>query len=132
MRGLPTPSTTVSPSIIDVFDVRPHEALGMCTPASVYEPSHREYPRKLPAMEYPSRFEVRTVRSKGEAKWQGQLMYVSESLIGERVGFERVSEREWHLSFGPVLLAVYDEKNRKLGRPPRRQPLAQKEPGEIQ
>jgi len=112
--------------------VRPHEALGMCTPASVYEPSHREYPRKLPELEYPSRFEVRTVRSKGEVKWQGDLMYVSESLIGERVGFERISDREWHLRFGPVPLAIYDEKNRKLRRPPRRQPHAQEAPGEIQ
>jgi hypothetical protein len=32
--------------------VRPHEALGMQTPASLYEPS-REYPALVPEPEYP-------------------------------------------------------------------------------
>ncbi len=111
--------------------VRPHESLGMRTPASVYEPSHRPYPSKLRPMEYPSRFEVRLVRRKGEVKWQGDLMYLSEGLAGELVGFERVSDREWRVSFGPVPLAVYDEKTRKLRRPPRRQPPAPEASGEI-
>jgi len=33
--------------------VRPHEALGMQTPASVYEPSPRAYPERLPEVDYP-------------------------------------------------------------------------------
>ena len=39
--------------------VRPHEALGMETPASVYEPSPREYPARVPEPEYPSTMLVR-------------------------------------------------------------------------
>jgi putative transposase len=31
---------------------RPHEALGMKTPASLYEPSRRMYPKKLEPVEY--------------------------------------------------------------------------------
>jgi putative transposase len=110
--------------------VRPHEALGMRTPAEVYEPSHRPYPRKLPVIEYPSRFEVRVVRPKGEIKWQGELMYVSESLAGEPVGLERVSDHQWRLYFSFLDLAVYNERTRKLRRPPRRQPPGQEMPGE--
>jgi putative transposase len=37
---------------------RPHEALGQDTPAQHYEPSHREYPSRLPAArEFPRRLE---------------------------------------------------------------------------
>jgi hypothetical protein len=56
---------------------------------------------------------------------------VNEALAGEQVGFERVSDREWRVSFGPVPLAVYDEKTRKLRRPPRRQPPVPEATGEI-
>jgi putative transposase len=96
--------------------VRPHEALGQIPPARVYEPSHRQLPRKTPSVEYPSRFEVRSVRSAGDVKWQGRMMYVSEALVGEQVGFERISDYEWRLSFSFVPLAIYDEKTRKLRR----------------
>jgi len=110
---------------IEYNHVRPHEALGMRTPADVYEPSPRPYPRKLPEVEYPSHFEVRSVRSDGTVKWQGDLMYVSEALVGEPVGLERISEHEWRLCFSFLDLAVYDEKSRKLRRPPRfRGPVA--------
>jgi putative transposase len=113
-------------------NVRPHEALGMRTPAEVYEPSHRAYPRKLPDIEYPSRFEVRAVRPKGEIKWQGELIHVSEALAGEYVGLERISDHEWRLHFGFLALATYDEKTRKLRRPPRRKQPAPEAPGNIQ
>ena len=45
--------------------VRPHEALGMQTPASVYEPSPRPYPARVPEVEYPDR--CRCARSKATA-----------------------------------------------------------------
>ncbi len=34
---------------------RPHESLAMATPASVYQPSWRPYPERLPELEYPDR-----------------------------------------------------------------------------
>jgi hypothetical protein len=44
-------------------EVRPHEALGMETPASVYEPSPRAYPARVPEPESPDTMLVRTVKS---------------------------------------------------------------------
>ena len=44
----------------DFNHVRPHEALDMQTPASVYEPSLRPYPARLPEIQYPDSMEVRT------------------------------------------------------------------------
>jgi putative transposase len=41
----------------DFNDERPHEALDQQTPASVYQPSPRPMPSKLPPLEYPDRFE---------------------------------------------------------------------------
>jgi len=40
-------------------EVRPHEALAMQTPASVYEPSQRAYPAKVSEPEYPPTMLVR-------------------------------------------------------------------------
>ena len=45
--------------------VRPHEALDMETPASVYEPSPRQYPARVPEPEYPSTMLVRSVKTQG-------------------------------------------------------------------
>lgn len=78
---------------------RPHEALAMDTPASRYHPSARCYPDRLPEVEYGDEFEVRKVRSNGEIKWRGQLLYVSESLAGEPVGLKETEDGQWVLFF---------------------------------
>lgn len=93
---------------------RPHQALGQATPAEFYELSKRPYPSRLEPLEYPGHFEVRTVRTAGEIKWQGELLYVSDTLAGERIGLEEVEEDQWAVYFGEVLLARFDGQERKL------------------
>ncbi len=93
---------------------RPHEALGQRTPAELYEPSPRPYPEHVPEVDYPGHYEVRRVRSGGGIKWQGELLYVSEALIGERVGLEEVDDGIWSLHFASLLLARFDERDRSL------------------
>jgi hypothetical protein len=56
---------------------RPHEALDMATPASIYVPSRREMPDRLPALEYPDRFEVRYVSYNGGIRWNKGWVNVS-------------------------------------------------------
>lgn len=68
---------------------RPHEALGNTTPAEWYQPSNRSYPDRLPEVEYSNDYVVRRVRTNGEMKWRGHLIYLSQSLIGEPVGLSR-------------------------------------------
>lgn len=97
-------------------DERPHESLGMATPARIYRPSERTYPRTLPELEYGNGVEVRRVRSNGEIKWGGGFLYVSEALIGEQVGLRRVDNDRWTIHFGPVPLAMYDASNKQLQR----------------
>lgn len=102
-------------------DLRPHESLGQQPPARHYTASLRSYPRKLPEIEYPAQFEVRRVRSTGEIKWQGQWFFLSESLVGEPVGFQAVDNDTWILQFGPIELGYYSAADKTLnldrGRP---------------
>jgi transposase InsO family protein len=93
---------------------RPHEALGQQTPAEFYRPSLRPYPSKIVQPDYPGHFEVRSVRPNGEIKWQGELLFLSEALSGERVGLEETADGVWTVYFGTLLLARFDEKERKL------------------
>jgi len=93
---------------------RPHEALGQRTPAELYHPSCREYPEKISGPDYPGHFEVRSVRPRGEIRWQGQLLFLSEALCGEQVGLEETADGVWSVYFGALLLARFDERERKL------------------
>ncbi len=93
---------------------RPHEALEQRAPAEVYESSPRPYPSRLPASEYPGHFEVRSVGKKGEIWWRGEAQFVSHSLEGERIGLEEVEEGQWSVYLGSVLLARFDEQERRL------------------
>jgi len=97
--------------------VRPHQALGQETPASLVKPYRRPYPSCVPAIEYPSSFEVRKVRSNGQIKWKGDLLFVSEVLRDEPVGLIQVEDDRWYLYFGTVHLASWNERTSKFESP---------------
>jgi len=89
--------------------VRPHEALGQKTPASLYYPSLRPYPIKVPDVEYAHNAIVRKVRHNGEIKWKGHLIYVSEALAGEPVALKQKEEQLWEIRFSLYPLGVLNE-----------------------
>jgi transposase InsO family protein len=95
---------------------RPHESLGQEAPASHYAPSLRTYPEKLPEIEYGSCYTVRHVRSNGEIKWRGGLVYLNKALIGEPVGLRQISEYEWEVKFSFHPLGILDERLGKVVR----------------
>jgi transposase InsO family protein len=72
---------------------RPHEALGMKTPASVWQPSERRYQAKPPAWEYEAGAEVRRLGSAGQLTVQGKRWEISKALAGEWVQLIRMEER---------------------------------------
>lgn len=94
--------------------VRPHEALGMQTPASVYEPSAREYPRRVPEVEYPSSMLVRSVKSHGVFRWKKHDVFLSEVLWGERIGLLARDERWFTIYFAHTPLAEFDSQQEKI------------------
>jgi transposase InsO family protein len=91
--------------------VRPHEALGMQTPAEVYVASSRSFPAKLPDVEYPDTMRVFTVQAKGHFRWKkNQEVFVSEVLWGEKIGLWPVDEHLYTVYFAQVPLARFDSR----------------------
>jgi putative transposase len=74
-------------------EVRPHEALGMCTPASVYCSSPRPFPERLPEPEYGTAMKVRRVFKHGQFFWNGHNVFLSKVLAGERIGLLPIDDR---------------------------------------
>jgi putative transposase len=93
---------------------RPHEALDMATPASVYVPSRREMPDRLPPLEYPDRFEVRYVSDNGGIRWNKGWVNVSSTCIGEYVGLEEIDDGVWNVYFGPLKLGRLLERHMRI------------------
>jgi putative transposase len=93
---------------------RPHEALANATPATVYRPSPRSWPRRLPPMDYPRHLEVRPVYRNGCVWWGDRVLFLSNALIGEDVAFEEVDDGLWTVYLGTVALARFDERHRQL------------------
>jgi hypothetical protein len=73
--------------------VRPHEALGMQTPATLWRPSPRRYDPHPPRWEYPSGAWVLKLDCHGQADIQGRKWRISKALSGERVQVVRVEQR---------------------------------------
>jgi putative transposase len=96
--------------ILEFREERPNEALGQRTPASVYSPSKRPYPERLAEIVYETdEGEVRRVRQKGEIKFGGKLIYVSEALAGERLLLTPKANHLWDIRFSFYPLGVLDE-----------------------
>jgi transposase InsO family protein len=94
--------------------VRPHEAIKLETPASLYEPSPRPYPEKLPALEYPAHFETRYVSHNGGIRWNSDWVNVSITCAGEYVGLEEIDNGIWNVYFGPVKLGRLIEEQMRI------------------
>ncbi|MDP2330744.1 MAG: integrase core domain-containing protein [Reyranella sp.] len=105
----------------DVFrqvynEERPHEALGQVPPATVWRPSLRSYPARIEDPVYRPDHAMRRVRSNGEIKWGGDLVFISEALIGELVGVAETEAGDWIVRFIDVDLGIIDRTTRKLRR----------------
>jgi transposase InsO family protein len=102
---------------IEYNTIRPHQALGQVPPATLYVPSPRPHPVRVEDPHYPETAAVRRVRSNGQIKWGGALLFVSEALIGELVA---ITEHEdgWLLSFGPIPLGLVNPSRPSLDRLP--------------
>src|SRR5262245_1938901 len=94
--------------------LRPHEALNLETPASVYQPSPRPFPQKLLPLEYPAHFETRYVSFNGGIRWNGDWVNVSITCAGEYVGLEEIDDGIWNVYFGPVKLGRLIEEQMRI------------------
>ena len=95
---------------------RPHEALGMRTPASCYTASPRPYPGRIPEPEYDSWMLVRRVYVRGQFSWKHEGVFLSETLIGERIGLRPLDDRWYIIYFAKFPLAHFDSRARTVHR----------------
>jgi len=74
-------------------ELRPHEALDMRTPASVWHPSARTYDEKPQAWDYGPGAELRKVTTTGTIDVAGRTWKVSRALAHQTVQLTRVDQR---------------------------------------
>ncbi len=96
---------------------RPHEALGQTPPARHYHPSSRAYPARLEDPSYPAHYELRRVRSNGEIRWEGELVFIGEALCGEVIGLLENQIGDHEVYFGPLHLGTLDAVALTMKRP---------------
>jgi transposase InsO family protein len=93
---------------------RPHEALRLEPPASVYTHAPRPYPVRLAEPQYPAHYEVRYVSENGGMRWNSEWIKVSSVLIGEYVGLEAVADDKWLVYFCGYLIGRLNERRRYI------------------
>ena len=73
--------------------LRPHEALGMQTPATRWFPSPLRYNPQPPPWPYPEGAEIKALGSQGQLRHNGQRWEISKALARERVQLVHISDR---------------------------------------
>ncbi|HEX6746081.1 MAG TPA: hypothetical protein VF092_02115, partial [Longimicrobium sp.] len=80
-------------------------------PGSLYAPSPRELPERVPGPEYPAHCIVRQVRANGILYFRDRSIFLSELLIGQHVALEEIADGIWSIYFYKLLLARLDERS---------------------
>jgi len=106
----------------DYNEERPHEALGQMPPDRFYRQSPRPMPDKVPEPDYPADAQVRRVRSNGEIKWRGGLVYVSSAIIADCVAIVEIDNDVFEVRFYNRPIGRLDRNCDKLKTIPRHQP----------
>jgi len=83
---------------------RPHEGIGLRTPASLYVPSPRARGIDLPVLEYPLDDLTALVRTDGRIYFNGARAMLSTALVGERVGLRELDDGAWLVSYAGHVL----------------------------
>lgn len=91
-------------------EVRPHQALGGATPASVYSKSQRKRPSALDSPSYPGHFELRKVETGGLVTWKRHRLLISGALRRETIGLEPIDDGLWRIHFAQLAIGLLDER----------------------
>lgn len=93
---------------------RPHEALGMVEPASLYCCSPREMPEHVGTYEYPSHYLVRRVSRCGTIRVFHNQIFVTQTLNEEHVGLEEVDDGIFDLYFCFYQIGRYELRTNRI------------------
>jgi hypothetical protein len=95
---------------------RPHEALNYRTPAELYQRSEREYPSKLPPLEFPNGVQLRRISQQGSVKWNCERTFISAVFARETVGLLEVDDEYFEVYYGSLLVGWLDGKTNQFER----------------
>ena len=95
-------------------EIRPHEALGFKTPASIYTPSLRRMPSKILPIDYPGHYEIKYVNYNGCIYWRNEQVYVGYLLKEDYIGLNEIDDGLWNIYFGLVLIGTFSEITMKI------------------
>jgi hypothetical protein len=109
-------SMTTQQKRFDLFqdeynNTRPHTSLPQHRPpGEFYVPSPRPYPKRLPAIEYPTHAQVRLVSETGAFKWNNTSFCISSNLAGQYVGLIE-SDTGLIVLYGELQLGIIEPVN---------------------
>jgi transposase InsO family protein len=90
--------------------IRPHESLGMKTPADCHDFSNRPFPEKILKYDYPSTMKVMKVCQNGSMRWKSYYwVYLTAGLKGKYVGAEDQGNGIWRVFYRDVFLGYFNE-----------------------
>jgi transposase InsO family protein len=94
--------------------LRPHQALQMRTPASLYTGSPRPYPARVPEPEYGTAMKVRSVFRHGQFFWNHHYVFLTKALAGERIGLLPVDDRYLRIYLAWCPVARFDRQTLRI------------------
>jgi transposase InsO family protein len=89
---------------------RPHEALGQRPPAETYTVSPRAMPDHEQDPWYDADHQTRRVRSSGEIKLNGELIFISEALVDQLVGIAELETGDHVVRFCGLDVGLIDRR----------------------
>jgi transposase InsO family protein len=87
---------------------RPHESLGMKTPASVYFKSPRKYQGICYHIDYPKGFTSRQINDRGYTNYKGHRVFISNAIGGYNVGLKPAGKDSIAVWFNTTCLGEFD------------------------
>ena len=95
-------------------ELRPHEALGMRTPAAVHRVSERAYPETIEEWQYPKEYISRYVTHTGAIRaGHADWAFITGALMGKTIGLEPIGNRIYRIYFRQFFLGYLDEASLK-------------------
>jgi transposase InsO family protein len=91
-------------------NIRPHEALGMKTPAKIHDFSTRPFPEKIPNFDYDANYKVLKVTQNGAIRCKSYYwVYLTAALKGKYVGILDLGNGIWKVFYRNVFLGFFNE-----------------------
>ena len=87
---------------------RPHEALDMKTPSSIYKSSDIEYDPDFVEFEYPKNYKTRFVNNRGYINYKGKQYFLGNPFNGYNIGININKQGQMDVWFGESLLGYFD------------------------